>query len=260
MFLIAQTGANNLLQTAFVMLILPGSNALSVFRIQRLLSQLKEVHPAVTGVTGRYCHFIDSKTALTDADVRKLEAMLAYGEPLVSELSGEQFVVIPRFGTISPWASKATEIAHNCGMSHIHRIERGVIYTIAMKSGLLGKSALLSAPHALAMAGLLHDRMTETVIRAPEEAAGLFNELPAQPLAWIDVKTGGRQALVKANTELGLALSEDEIEYLDAAFSSAGRNPTDVELMMFAQANSEHCRHKIFNADWTIDGDRKSVV
>ncbi len=237
------------------MLILPGSNALSAFRIQRLLSQLKEIHPAVTEISGRYCHFVDSKTPMNDSDCQKLEAMLSYGEPLVSDLSGERFVVIPRFGTISPWASKATDIAHNCGMSHIHRIERGVIYTVALKSGLLGKSPVMNAEQISLVVSLLHDRMTETVIRAPEEAAALFDELPAQPLAYIDVKTGGRQALLNANVELGLALSDDEIDYLDAAFSSAGRNPTDVELMMFAQANSEHCRHKIFNADWTIDGE-----
>ena len=236
------------------MLILPGSNALSAFRIQRLLSQLKEIVPAVTGIAGRYCHFVDSKVPVADDERQKLEAMLAYGEPLVSDLGGERFVVIPRFGTISPWASKATNIAHNCGMSHIHRIERGVIYTVALKSGLLGKSPVMNAQQTALVVGLLHDRMTETVIRTPEEAARLFDELPAQPLAFIDVKTGGRQALVAANVELGLALSDDEIDYLDAAFSSAGRNPTDVELMMFAQANSEHCRHKIFNADWTIDG------
>ena len=237
------------------MLILPGSNALSVFRIQRLLSQLKEIHPAVSHIDGRYCHFIDSKAALSEADRQKLDAMLVYGDPVSSDVKGEQFVVIPRFGTISPWASKATDIARNCGLSQIHRIERGVIYTVALKSGLLGKKAALDAEHTQAIAELLHDRMTEIVIRTPEEAAGLFDTLPAQPLAWIDVKTGGRQALVTANTELGLALSDDEIDYLDAAFSSAGRNPTDVELMMFAQANSEHCRHKIFNADWTIDGE-----
>ena len=245
------------------MLILPGPSALSAFRIQRLLSQLKEINPAVQGIVGRYCHFIDSNSALSDADRQKLEAMLVYGDPMSSAVSsamssdfaGERFVVIPRFGTISPWASKATDIARNCGMSQIHRIERGVIYTVVLKSGLLGKKASLSMEHAQAIAALLHDRMTETVIRTPEEAAGLFEALPAQPLAWIDVKTGGRQALAAANVELGLALSDDEIDYLDAAFSSAGRNPTNVELMMFAQANSEHCRHKIFNADWTIDGE-----
>lgn len=237
------------------MLILPGSNALSAFRIQRLLPQLKEIHPAVTGITGRYCHFIDSKMPVNDGDRQKLEAMLAYGEPVASDPGGERFVVIPRFGTISPWSSKATDIAHNCVMSHIHRIERGVIYTVALKSGLLGKSSVMDAQQTALVVALLHDRMTETVVRAPEEAAALFEALPAQPLASIDVKTGGRQALLTANVELGLALSDDEIDYLDAAFSSMGRNPTDVELMMFAQANSEHCRHKIFNADWTIDGE-----
>ena len=239
------------------MLILPGSSALSAFRIQRLLSQLKEIAPAVNGISGRYCHFIASSAELSAADKTRLSAMLEYGEPFDADSQGESFIVIPRVGTISPWASKATDIAHNCGMTHIHRIERGVMYYVQLKSGLLGKSQSLSADAAAAIAALLHDRMTETVVRHPEDAASLFNELQAQPLSYVDVKSGGHQALEEANTSLGLALSDDEIDYLNAAFTQAGRNPTDVELMMFAQANSEHCRHKIFNADWTIDGEKQ---
>ncbi|MEO0316488.1 MAG: hypothetical protein RL404_165, partial [Pseudomonadota bacterium] len=223
------------------MLILPGSSALSAFRIQRLLTQLKAVEPAITGISGRYCHFIDSHAELNAEDRQRLAAMLTYGEPFEGHAEGAQFVVIPRFGTISPWASKATDIAHNCGMDHIHRIERGVVYAVQVKSGLLGKKALTEAQWQ-AVAALLHDRMTETVIHSPEEAAGLFSELDAQPLQYVDVKGFGRAALENANTELGLALSDDEIDYLNDAFTKAGRNPTDVELMMFAQANSEHCR------------------
>jgi phosphoribosylformylglycinamidine synthase len=236
------------------MLILPGSNALSAFRTQRLLSQLQAVEPAIVGVSGRFLHFIDAPNAPSQDEVGRLNALLTYGEPFSGTTEGEEFIVIPRFGTISPWASKATDIVHNCGMTHIRRVERGVSYRIQMKSGLLGGAKKLSEPAVQAVAALLHDRMTETVLRNADEAAGLFRELEAKPLAFVDVLTGGKDALIKANGELGLALSDDEIDYLVNAFMQARRNPTDVELMMFAQANSEHCRHKIFNADWTIDG------
>lgn len=234
------------------MLILPGSNALSAFRSQRLLSKLQEIDPAIVGISGRYLHFIDAATAPSQEDVGRLQALLTYGDIFDGQDSGERFVVIPRFGTISPWASKATDIARNCGMAQIHRIERGVVYYVQVKSGLLGGARKLADPDAVA--ALLHDRMTENVLRTPEDAAGLFGELEAKPLAFVDVLGGGKAALELANTELGLAMSEDEIDYLVNAFTQAQRNPTDVELMMFAQANSEHCRHKIFNADWTIDG------
>ncbi|MBU3708732.1 MAG: phosphoribosylformylglycinamidine synthase [Burkholderiaceae bacterium] len=237
------------------MLILPGANALSAFRIQRLLAQLKAFEPAITGVSGRYLHFVDSTAELSEDDTQRLMAMLTYGEPFEGQTEGEPFIVLPRFGTISPWASKATDIAHNCGMAHIHRIERGVAYAVQLKSGLLGKTKPLDKNKAQAVAALLHDRMTETVIRTPDQAQALFTELSPQPLAFIDIIRGGRNALTDANLALGLALSDDEIDYLLDAFTHAGRNPTDVELMMFAQANSEHCRHKIFNADWTIDGE-----
>ncbi|WP_076591489.1 phosphoribosylformylglycinamidine synthase [Herminiimonas arsenitoxidans] len=236
------------------MLILPGSNALSAFRTERLLTQLQQVDHAIVGVTGRFLHFVDSAAQLSPDDIKRLDALLTYGEPFTAKLEGDEFVVIPRFGTISPWASKATDIAHNCGMADIHRIERGIVYVVHLKSGLLGGAKKLSDDSIAAVQALLHDRMTEMVLRSADEAAGLFGELDAKPLAFIDLIKGGKDALVNANTELGLALSDDEIDYLLAAFTTAKRNPTDVELMMFAQANSEHCRHKIFNADWTIDG------
>ena len=178
--------------------------------------------------------------------------MLTYGEPYNGSSEGEAFVVVPRLGTISPWASKATDIAHNCGLTHIHRIERGIAYYLQTNSGLLGGAKSLKDIYAVA--DLLHDRMTETVLRNADEAKALFQELEAKPLEFIDLLGGGRAALEQANTELGLALSDDEIDYLVDAFTQAQRNPTDVELMMFAQANSEHCRHQIFNASWVIDG------
>src|SRR5450830_748097 len=244
-----------------IMLILPGSNALSAFRSQRLLAQLQGAAPAVTGVQARFVHFIDSSAPLSSADSERLAAMLTYGEPAAAPFTEgalEEFIVIPRFGTISPWASKATDIAHNCGMAQVHRIERGVAYTVSRKGGLLGTSLgaakALSADQVTAAAALLHDRMTESVLRDASQAALLFRELDAKPLASVDVIGAGKGALEEANTALGLALSPDEIDYLFEAFTRVQRNPTDVELMMFAQANSEHCRHKIFNADWTIDG------
>ncbi|MDQ2821475.1 MAG: phosphoribosylformylglycinamidine synthase [Pseudomonadota bacterium] len=241
------------------MLILPGSNALSAFRSQRLLNQLQIVAPAITAVQARYYHFIDTAAPLDVDDTARLDALLTYGEPFTAGAADgavEEFFVIPRLGTISPWASKATDIARNCGMAHIHRIERGVAFTVTLKKGVLGfgGAKALGDYDTAAVAALLHDRMTESVLRSADQASMLFSELDARPLASIDVLAQGRAALVVANTELGLAMSDDEIDYLDAAFTRAGRNPTDVELMMFAQANSEHCRHKIFNADWIIDG------
>ena len=242
------------------MLILPGSNALSVFRSHRLLSQLQAVSPAIVAVQARYVHFIDASAPLTNDDSTRLGALLTYGEPAQAdntEGAAEEFFVIPRFGTISPWASKATDIAHNCGMAHIKRVERGIAFRINLKSGILGSAigaGKLSDEQVQAVADLLHDRMTESVLRSADQAKDLFRTLEARPLESIDLLGQGKRALETANTELGLAMSEDEIDYLDAAFTKAGRNPTDVELMMFAQANSEHCRHKIFNADWTIDG------
>ncbi len=243
------------------MLILPGSNALSAFRSQRLLSQLQAVAPSIAAVQARFYHFIDASAPLSTEDTERLAAMLTYGEPAAETLYegvSEEFFVIPRLGTISPWASKATDIAHNCGMAHVHRIERGVGYTVVLKGGILGTG--IGAPKKLAddqiaaVASLLHDRMTETVLRSADQAQRLFDELEGRPLETVDVLGQGREALVRANTELGLAMSTDEIDYLHEAFTRAQRNPTDVELMMFAQANSEHCRHKIFNADWIIDG------
>ncbi|MES2739677.1 MAG: phosphoribosylformylglycinamidine synthase [Pseudomonadota bacterium] len=243
------------------MLILPGSNALSAFRSHRLLSQLQAALPAITLVRAQFVHFIDAAASLSDAETARLGALLTYGEPAgADDASGvcEAFFVIPRLGTISPWASKATDIAHNCGMAHIRRVERGIAYRVYLKAGLLGSSIgaakKLSEADIALVAGLLHDRMTETVLREADQAAGLFRTLDARPLASIDVLGAGKGALEQANSEMGLAMSDDEIDYLLAAFTKACRNPTDVELMMFAQANSEHCRHKIFNADWVIDG------
>ncbi|MGA3250843.1 MAG: phosphoribosylformylglycinamidine synthase, partial [Paraburkholderia sp.] len=240
----------------------PGASALSDFRQTRLLETLTRIDPNITGVRGQYLHFINSQTPLADDDSAKIEALMHYGDPFAEakERGGaETFLVVPRFGTVSPWASKATDIAHHCGLTQVRRIERGVEYTVTLKSGLLGGKKALSDQAREAVVAALHDRMTESVAPSRDHAMHLFDELPAKPLQTVDVLGHGRGALEAANAELGLALAEDEIDYLVDAFTKLGRNPTDVELMMFAQANSEHCRHKIFNAEWTIDGEKQDI-
>ena len=234
-------------------------NALSDFRAQQLLPRLQAIHDKIVGIQARFVHLVATEHLPTEAEKTQLAALLSYGEPCAATPSqvADSWVVIvsPRFGTVSPWASKATDIAHNCGLP-VKRIERITEYRIAFKSslaGLFGKPTLTDAQRD-AVAALLHDRMLDTVMFDRSEAAGLFTELQGAALQTIDVLQGGKAALEAANTEFGLALASDEIDYLVTAFGTLKRNPTDVELMMFAQANSEHCRHKIFNADFTIDG------
>lgn len=229
-----------------------GGNALSDFRIQQLLPRLQALQPSLAGISARYVHLVGAERAPTGAENERLAALLTYGEPYQGATDGPLLVVSPRLGTVSPWASKATDIAHNCGLA-VRRIERVVEYRLQLKSGLLGKASI-SAETLGQVAALLHDRMTESVMPSRAEAARLFSELEAAPMERVDVLEGGRAALEQANTRFGLALADDEIDYLVDAFRNLGRNPTDVELMMFAQANSEHCRHKIFNAGFTIDG------
>ncbi|WP_342128773.1 phosphoribosylformylglycinamidine synthase [Hydrogenophaga sp. OTU3427] len=229
-----------------------GGDALSGFRVQQLLPRLQGIHERITGISARFVHLVASSEPLTPAQGAQLAALLTYGEPYGGPLDGERLVVTPRFGTVSPWASKATDIAHNCGIA-LKRVERITEFHVALKNPLLGKAALSEAQRA-AVAALLHDRMTESVVNSREDAQALFTELQPAPMEHVDVLAGGRAALEAANTAWGLALADDEIDYLVAAFTGLKRNPTDVELMMFAQANSEHCRHKIFNAQFTIDG------
>ncbi|MEG0002175.1 MAG: phosphoribosylformylglycinamidine synthase [Comamonas sp.] len=232
---------------------LEGGNALSSFRARQLLSSLEAIHPKISGVAARFVHLVATETA-PDADAhRRLAALLTYGEPYAGSSEGLAIVVTPRLGTISPWASKATDIARNCGLA-IQRVERVTEYRIQLKTGLLGGTPELTPEQLGQIAALLHDRMTESVMTSRNEAAKLFTELQAQPMAFVDVLGGGAAALLAADKAWGLALAEDEISYLVNAFQGLKRNPTDVELMMFAQANSEHCRHKIFNASFTIDG------
>ncbi len=232
-----------------------GGSALSPFRVQQLLPRLQAIHDRISGIAARYVHLVACDAEPTAELKQQLAALLTYGDPYAGPVEGPLVVVAPRLGTVSPWASKATDIAHNCGLA-VHRVERVVEYRLTLKSGLLGKAAL--TPEQLGqVAALLHDRMTESAVATRAEACALFTELHPAPMEHVDVLGGGRTALEAANVQFGLALAEDEIEYLVQAFTDLKRNPTDVELMMFAQANSEHCRHKIFNADFSIDGVRQ---
>ena len=228
------------------MLILRGAPALSAFRHGKLLEQLTSKVSAVTGVYAEFAHFAEVTGVLNADEEQVLARLLKYGPSVpVQEPSGRLFLTIPRFGTISPWSSKASDIARNCGLAKIQRIERGLAFYV---------SGQLNAADAQTVAELLHDRMTQLVLDSMQGAAALFSHAQPKPLTAVDILGGGRAALQKANVELGLALAEDEIDYLVTSFNGLGRNPHDIELMMFAQANSEHCRHKIFNASWDIDG------
>ncbi|MBV1787016.1 phosphoribosylformylglycinamidine synthase [Marinobacterium sp. D7] len=231
------------------MLVLRGAPALSAFRHDKLLASLGSSLSGVTGVYAEYVHFADLSADLDEQEQQVLDRILRYGpNASTEEPKGELYLVVPRPGTISPWSSKATDIAHNCGLSKVLRLERGVAYYLQVE-------APLTAEQRANVSALLHDRMVEAVLGNIEEATALFRHEQPRPLSSVDILGGGREALIRANTELGLALAEDEIDYLVQSFTELGRNPNDVELMMFAQANSEHCRHKIFNASWEIDGE-----
>lgn len=237
---------------------LPGSSVLSAFRRERLLAQLKKAGLPVADISARYEHFIHTDSALPAEQQARLAQLLDYGTPAAeTPAKSLELLVIPRLGTMSPWASKATDIAHNCGLDAVRRIERGVRYALTPERGLLGAKSF-DADMLARAADCLHDRMTETVVDGAFDGQALFETLAGKPMRTVAVQAEGRAALEQANVALGLALSEDEIDYLAQSFGDLGRDPTDVELMMFAQANSEHCRHKIFNAQWVIDGQEQS--
>jgi len=239
------------------MLVLRGSSALSPFRIAKLAERLAGVDPDVEVIEARWLHLVDVARELDPDEAGRLEALLRYGpredaaavpaSELATDPTGALVLVVPRPGTISPWSSKATDIAQVCGLDAVRRIERGIAYRLAVRAGSWSPARLE------ALAPRLHDRMTETALLEVAAAAALFEHESPRPLRQVSLARG-RESLVAANAELGLALSDDEIDYLLQAFAALGRDPTDVELMMFAQANSEHCRHKIFNASWVIDG------
>ena len=231
------------------MIIVPGAPALSAFRRRKLLHNLKQVVPAVTEIEAEYRHFAEVTQPLSAEQTNTLKALMDYGPKQQSvDLKGSLLLVVPRPGTISPWSSKATDIVHNCGLQSVVRVERGIAYYIEA-------SEPLTQQQLNALGDLLHDRMVETVFNDLQQAQSLFSQHKPAPLMEVDILGGGVSALEQANVSLGLALADDEIQYLVASFKGLERNPTDTELMMFAQANSEHCRHKIFNASWTLDGE-----
>ena len=232
---------------------LRGAPALSEFRVQKLLSQCEELALPVADIYAEFAHFAQLNEALAADEEIVLQQLLTYG-PTIEEHSPEgQFILVtPRPGTISPWSSKSTDIAHNCGLTKVERLERGLAYYITLNA-----DTALTSDQEAKLISLLHDRMMESIFSDFDDAAKLFVSAEPGKLTAIDIENGGKNALVQANIELGLALAEDEVNYLFENFSKLGRNPHDIELYMFAQANSEHCRHKIFNADWTIDGEQQ---
>ncbi|WP_371822629.1 phosphoribosylformylglycinamidine synthase [Methylococcus sp. EFPC2] len=230
---------------------LSGARALSSFRLEKLLGELRGVEPGIAELHASFVHFVETSRELAPPELAVLEPLLDYGakaEPCA--FGGEYFLVVPRLGTLSPWSSKATDIARHCGLDAVLRIERGIEYCLRTE-------VELSHSRREAVKALLHDRMTQVVLGRGQHDQ-IFRHQPPAPLDYVPLLQEGRWALVKANSGLGLALSEDELDYLEQSYTALNRNPTDVELMMFAQANSEHCRHKIFNASWRIDGEEQA--
>ena len=231
------------------MQIIWGNSAHSSYRLNKLLNALKKLGE-VKSIKSQYVYMADvlEDKRLNNSELETLSILLNDSKKtLTGELTNNSCIVVPRLGTISPWASKATDIVKTCGISSLNRIERGVVYSL---EGVANE-------HLNEMQALLHDRMMEQVFLELEPLEGLFSHQQPKPFSTVDILKGGKEALQVANGEMGLALSSDEIDYLVDAFKGLNRNPVDAELMMFAQANSEHCRHKIFNADWTIDGENK---
>ena len=237
------------------MLTLRGAPALSAFRLDKLAQKFSTIDPDIQLLHTEYMHFAELREPLSPKRQDVLANLLRYGPDLPAgntdpSQGATLLLVVPRPGTISPWSSKATDIAHNCGLAEVERLERGIAWYLSLP-------ATLDPAGRAAVEALVHDRMTESVMTELEAAAQLFHHASPAPMASVDVLGGGRDALVSADRSLGLALADDEIDYLVDSFTNLGRNPNDVELMMFAQANSEHCRHKIFNASWSIDGQEQ---
>jgi len=222
-----------------------GGSAFSEFQRQKLSDGLRDRIGQEFEFTAEFIYFVESTQSLNGEDLQKLESLLP--AKLASQVDGERtLLVVPRLGTQSPWSSKATDIARRCGLQSISRIERGTLFHLSCED--------LGLDQFNAVTAFIHDRMTQTVLDDVEQAWDMFDHPPARPLVITDISADAQEALEKANQELGLALSAAEIDYLIQAYRKLDRNPTDAELMMFAQANSEHCRHKIFNASWTLEG------
>ncbi|HED19383.1 MAG TPA: phosphoribosylformylglycinamidine synthase, partial [Gammaproteobacteria bacterium] len=251
------------------MLQLLGAPAFSAFRSQELRERICGLAPAVSELSARFMHFVDLEQSLSrdghevllqllgvkGTGVKGTDLKSVPGQAQAQGLDQVSLWVVPRIGTISPWSSKATDIAHNCGLAVVRRIERGVRFDLTLAQG-----ARLDAAAYNAILPLLHDRMTESVLDDEQNVQLIFRQAEPGPLVSVDILGTGRVALERADVELGLALSGDEIDYLLDSFTALGRNPNDIELMMFAQANSEHCRHKIFNASWVIDGKAQDTT
>lgn len=228
------------------MLIFGEVNALANFKKDRLLEELRVLDKDISDVSAEFVHFVEASKKLTESSEHKLKKLLSYDERYEGSRKGELFLVVPRQGTISPWSSKATDISRSSNLNEVKRIERGTAYYIHSKSELNRDK----------ISNILADRMTQTVLDDLEKAEALFSSDSPRTYEQIELGANGVEAIQKMNKKLGLALSEDEINYLVNAYKEAGRNPTDVELMMFSVVNSEHCRHKIFNADWIVDGKK----
>ena len=238
------------------MLLMYGAPALSAFKKSKLLANLQSSITSITDIDDRFVHLIDVDTDLSEQNLERLKALLNYGPDELDGIDAAQYLentgcrlrlVVPRPGTLSPWSSKATDILHNCGLDAVNRVERGIAY-------LVYSDRELSSEELAVLDSQLHDRMTQAVLEQPEQGEQLFQSAQPRPLQSVDILGAGKPALIEANQTMGLALADDEIDYLYNSFQQLNRNPSDVELMMFAQANSEHCRHKIFNASWTLDG------
>ncbi len=229
-----------------------GASALSAFKLQKLQETVRAALPSVHSISAQFVHLIDSEQSLSATEQANLDGLLAYGDLPAEKHENPSITrfVVPRPGTISPWSSKATDILHNCGLQMIKRIERGILYSVAAEPAL-------SADEITQLDQFIHDRMVQVVLSDETEASVLFHSAEPKPMQSVDLLNAGISALHDANKSWGLALADDEIDYLFDSFTQLQRNPNDIELMMFAQANSEHCRHKIFNASWTVDGESK---
>lgn len=235
-----------------MLITLKGPKALSAFRGERLLQDLKATCPGLVEIQASFEHLVELSRPLQGEEETRLRTILDYGEAATEAPQGYQVLIVPRLGTRSPWSSKATDIAHICRLDAVLRIERAIRFT------LIGLDGQQDVQRLNRLTAKLHDRMTQQVL-APGDEPLVFRHDSPQPLDRVLISQEGRAALDRANGSLGLALSEDELDYLFTSYTALGRDPTDVELMMFAQANSEHCRHKIFNAKWTVDGEEQDL-
>ena len=227
-----------------------GTQALRNFKVRDLNEKINSEFTNINLLSSEYIHFIETNNKLSNKNQLTLDKLLNYSPALDTSNSLQKIIVIPRIGTISPWSSKATDIFKLCSLHEIRRIERGIIYHFSRKIKTEELEAILS---------YVMDRMTESHLKDISDSSLLFDKLKPNSYSSIDILKEGKSAIIKANIELGLALSDGEIDYLYDSFNKLKRNPRDIELMMFAQANSEHCRHKIFNADWIIDSEKKAI-